>query len=157
MRSWLAGLSTIGTLGSLSAALPSTSTGFAPAGAAPFIECGGGAEGVPGVVVVHLLDAGRILHWSMQLEAKPHQGTTLELSGPGTIKIEVQREGRPSACEATAPSPFHVRAVAARLAGAALRVFANEPVPVEIRNRSGKLLARQTANSKQATSVSIGW
>lgn len=125
--------------------------------AAPFIECGGGAAGRPGTVVVHLLDAKPTLHWSMQLESGVLTPSRIEFAGPGTIRIELEGQPGPHACEATPPSPFHLRAASARLAGTLLRVLSHGPVPVEIQDRFGKVLARQVADPAEPARTTIGW
>ena len=154
MRRWFVGLSAVGALawvGVVQHPIPGST------GTAPFIQCGSGAPGRPGIVVVHLLDVRPVRHWSIGLEAEPLTNSSLEMAGPGTIRIEIEGVPGPHSCEATAPSPFHVRALSTRLAGGTLRVKARRPVPVEVQDRSGKVLAKQVADPAQTARRSLGW
>jgi hypothetical protein len=152
MKALIASISTATAFAWLGAAVPMPRTSVAP-----FIECGGGAIGRPSTVVVHLLDAKRARHWSMQLESGVLTPSRLEFAGPGTIRIELLDESGPHSCEATAPSPFHLRAQSARFAGTTLRVLSRVPVPVEIQDRSGKVLAKQIADPAHPATAPIGW
>jgi len=123
----------------------------------PFLQCGGGVTGAPGVVVVHLLDPSRVRSWNLRLEGGTLAPQGIEWAGSGTIRIETTANGHESACQATAPSTFHLRSTAARLAGTTLRVLSREPVRVEVQDSRGRVLAAKTVDPAARQITAIGW
>lgn len=126
-------------------------------GVTPFIECGSGVPGKAGVVVVHLRDGADARHWRLLLEGSPLAPQGVEWAGRGTIRIETNAPGGPWTCQATAPSPFHVRSTAKHLAGSTLRVLARESVRIEIQDAQGRVLASRTLDPAAHQTTTIGW
>jgi hypothetical protein len=126
-------------------------------GAAPFIECGSGVPGKAGVVVVHLRDGAEAQRWSLLLVGSPLAPQGIEWAGRGTIRIEIDAPGGPWTCQATPPSPFHVRSTAKHLAGSTLRILAREPIRIEIQNAQGRVLASRTLDPAAHQTSTIGW
>lgn len=158
MKPWFSTLLALGVFGPLAALTSGTlSLGSRNLGSAPFIECGGGVSGTPGIVVVHLLDRSPLRSWSLNLEGSTLGPRGLEWAGKGTIRIEISAAGVPWACQASAPSPFHLRSTAKVLAGTTLRVLAREPVRVEIQDAKGRVLAFRTVDPVARQTTTIGW
>ena len=161
MKSLLTGLVALGVIGPLAVASagPSGPRSWSSprSWGSPFIECGGGVSGKPGVVVVHLRDGAGAQSWSLILEGSRLGPQGVEWAGKGTIRIESNASGGPWACQATAPSSFHLRSTAKILAGTTLRVLAREPVRVEIQDAQGRVLASSTVDPSTPRITAIGW
>ena len=126
-------------------------------GAHPYLECGTGAAGKARVVVIHILDAPTALHFVMTVEGRRLDNPGLLVAHGPSIRISIQpKVGQPSTCEANGPSPFHVRSTAARLADAHLLVEATAPVPFELQNARGKILATHTVDPAAGGPTTIG-
>lgn len=138
-------------------ALSSAGPQALPLSASPFIECGSGVAGKAGVVVVHLRDAANAQSWRLIVEGGPLAPQGIEWAGKGTIRIESNAPGGPWACQATAPSPFHLWSTTKTLAGTTLRVLAREPVRVEIQDDQGSILASGTLDPVGRQTTTIGW
>lgn len=158
MKSLVSSLVALGTMGALNVASTSPSAlSTRSLGASPFIQCGSGVPGKAGVVVVHLRDGAGALHWNLHLEGSLLAPQGVEWAGNGTIRIELNAPGGPWACQATAPSPFHVRSTAKHLAGTTLRILARESVRIEIQNAQGRVLASRTVDPAAHETTTIGW
>ena len=149
----LRGLVALGALGTIAAA-PSAWDRGAPSFE---LECGTGTAGVPGVVVVHLLDQGSPPHGTLTLKSGALDAGGLDTAELGEIDIQLNVGGHQLMCGAVPPQALYVRGTAKLLNGTTLRVLAKKPVRVEFQNSTGKLLTFRIVDPASQGAAKIAW
>jgi hypothetical protein len=156
MNYWLTSVAALAFLTPIAVLSQGTARSVQPPGRTPFIACGSAVPGKAGIVVVQLLDQveapGR---FTVDSDVLDPQG--LEWTGKGTIRIETNAGGHRSTCQASAPSAFHLRSRSTALAGSALQVLAGQPVLVELRDVTGRLLAAQLMDPASGDRRTFDW
>jgi hypothetical protein len=153
MHSMSRSFAAIGVVGSLALA-PSVVPRFWTNTPGSFeLACGPHGEDPAGVVGIHLLEQAQRPHGKLTIASRLPD----DPGDRGAISIESNAGGGRTMCGSVLPGHLSMRGTASFLNGTTLRVESQNPVRVEVRDSTGKVLAFQITDPVARRTAPIAW